>query len=208
LEVACRRCGRFVPEVLDGATGRNLSESPVQLVWEHAYEDADAYRRYMVHPYHAAVLDRYLLHDSPERVVTVNALGAGLVGYQCAEPVYRMADGVRRLVVLRVDPEADATDVDRLERCLGDAATEVPGLVVSIAAPNTLGAAWFDGVTPVGPPSRWTHVWEQGFVAIDALDSYRRGPSVTACAERDGWKTLVGGIVTRAAEVSYRVEAS
>ena len=48
----------------------------------------EAYQRYMVHPFHAAVLDRYLLPDSPERVVTDNDLGAGLVGYQCDGPVF------------------------------------------------------------------------------------------------------------------------
>ena len=63
LEEACRRCGRFIPEVLDGAVGTNLSDAPVQLVWEHAYASPEAYRRYMVHPYHAAVIDRYLLPD-------------------------------------------------------------------------------------------------------------------------------------------------
>ena len=47
--------------------GTNLSDAPVQLVWEHAYESPEAYRRYMVHPYHAVVIDRYLLPDAPER---------------------------------------------------------------------------------------------------------------------------------------------
>src|SRR5579864_1561245 len=75
LERACREFGRYIPEVLDSAVGRNLSEAPVQLVWEHAFRSPEAYQRYMVHPYHAAILDRYLLPDSPQRVVTTDRLG-------------------------------------------------------------------------------------------------------------------------------------
>jgi hypothetical protein len=205
LETACRTCGRFIPEVLDGAVGWNRSEAPVQLVWEHAYESPEAYRRYMVHPFHASVLDRYLLHDSPERVVVADTMGAGLIGYHCDEPSYRMTQGVRRLVLLRLDPGAAQDDVGRLEQALCDGRTEVRELTVSVAAANTLGAAWFDGLTPVGPPPRWTHVWEQGFPSLEAFESYRTGGSVLATAERQGWKRHMGEIVTRAADVFYQI---
>jgi hypothetical protein len=204
LERACRECGRFIPEVLDSAVGWNRSEAPVQLVWEHAFESVEAYRRYMVHRFHAAVLDRYLLHDSPERVVTANVLGAGLVGYHCDGPDHRMAQGVRRLVLLRVEAGTSGEDVRRLEDVLNNARSDVPDMIVSVAAPNSLGAAWFDGVTPVGPPPRWTHVWEQGFPSLEALESYLAGGTELALAERQGWKTWRGGIVSRAADVYYR----
>src|ERR1700688_5235745 len=100
LDAACANCGRFIPEVLDSIVGTNLSDAPVQLVWEHAYDSPEAYRRYMVHPYHAAVLDRFLLPDSPERVVLDDTAGLGLFGYACDRPAYRLAGGVRRVVLV------------------------------------------------------------------------------------------------------------
>jgi hypothetical protein len=203
LERACRDCGRFIPEVLDSAVGWNRSDAPVQLVWEHAYESAESYRRYMVHPFHASVLDRYILHDSPERIVTANALEAGLVGYLCDGPDYRMSGGLRRLVLLRVRRNASGEHVRRLEHVLSHGAQEAPELIVSVAAANSLGAAWFDGVTPIGPPPRWTHVWEQGFESTEAFETYLAGRTELAVAERTGWQTWMGGLVARAADVYY-----
>jgi hypothetical protein len=207
LEAACRRCGRFIPEVIDGAVGTNLSGAPVQLVWEHAYESPEAYGRYMVHPYHAVVVDRYLLPDSPERIVIDGPLGAGLYGYACDTPSYRMGAGVRRIVLLRLDAGAAEADVARLRATLEEARDEVPDMVVSVMAANTMGSAWFDGVTPVMGPPRWTHLWEQGFSTPDALDAYRRGDSTAAAIERGGWDRWMDGVVTRWAELFYEVSA-
>ncbi len=207
LEAACRQCGRFIPEVIDGAVGTNLSDAPVQLVWEHAYESPEAYRRYMVHPYHAVVVDRYLLPDSPERIVIDGPLGAGLYGYACDTPSYRMGAGVRRIVLLRVDAGAAETAVAQLRATLEQAREEVPDMVVSVMAANTMGSAWFDGVTPVMGPPRWTHLWEQGFSTPDALDAYRRGGSTAATIERAGWDRSMVGVVTRWAELFYEVSA-
>jgi hypothetical protein len=61
-----RRTGWFIPEVLDSAVGRNRSSAGVDLVWEHSYESPEAYARYMCHPYHICILDRYLLPEAPE----------------------------------------------------------------------------------------------------------------------------------------------
>jgi hypothetical protein len=203
LEEACRSCGDFVPEVLFSRVGRNRSDAPVDLVWEHAFDSADAYRGYMVHPFHAAVLDRYLLHDSPERVVTDNDLGAGLVGYHCDGPVFDMDGGIRRLVLLRLDRDAPPDAVHRLTDSLGQAPAHIDAMVVSVMAANSLGQAWFDAVTPVGGRPRWTHLWEQGFVSTDAFEAYRHGPSVPAEAERHGWVGHMGGLVRHSVSVHY-----
>ncbi len=203
LEAACRDCGRFIPEVLDGAVGTNLSAAPVQLVWEHAYASPEAYHRYMVHPYHAVVIDRYLLPDAPERIAIDGPLGAGLYGYACETPSYRMTGGVRRLVLLRLDGAAGEDAAAGMQGLLEAAPRDVPGMLVSVMAANTMGSAWFDGVTPVMGPPRWTHVWEQGFADLDALDAYRRGDSPLADVERAGWEGWMGGIVTRSAELFY-----
>ncbi len=205
LEEACRRCGRFIPEVLDCAVGQNRSDAPVQLVWEHAYASPEAYRRYMVHPYHAVVVDRYLLPDAPGRIVIDGPLGAGLYGYACDTPSYRMRGGVRRLVLLRVGTGASEAEVSKLREALEGAPEDVPDMVVSIMAANTMGSAWFDGVTPIMGPPRWTHLWEQGFPSLDALESYRHGASATAGIERAGWERGTRGVVSRAAELFYEV---
>jgi hypothetical protein len=188
------RCGSFIPEVLDSAIGTNLSEAPVRLVWEHAYESPGAYQRYMVHPFHACVLDRSLLADSPERIVSDNDLAAGLVGYAIDGPAYRMPAGsVRRLVLLDLEP---GTDVGALARQARE-----EGLPVSILAENTMGPAWMDGVTPITGPPAWGHLWEQGFADLPALDAYREGSSPMAELERKGWE----GVARRAASVHYKL---
>src|SRR4029078_7219482 len=72
-----RHAGRYIPELDHSVAGTNLSPSSVDLVWEHSYASPEAYQRYMVHPYHANVLDRYLLNDSPERLVSASPLRDG-----------------------------------------------------------------------------------------------------------------------------------
>lgn len=206
LETACRRAGDFIPEVLYSAVGRNRSDVPVDVVWEHAFASPDAYRRYMVHPYHASVLDRYLLHDSPERVVTDDALGAGLVGYRCSGPVFDLRHGIRRLVLFRVDRYAPPAAVVRLEESLVAAVDDEDTLTLSTFGANTLGPAWFDAVTPLTGTPRWTHLWEQGFGSTDDLEAYRVGSSPLAEADRNrfvGWRD---GIVERAVSLHYEME--
>jgi len=207
LERAFLDCHRFIPEVLHSAVGTNLSSAPVQLVWEHGYASPEAYQRYMVHPYHANVLDRYLLSDSPERIVTENDLAAGLVGYACDDASFVMAGGVRRLVLLGVGPATDA-DVAVVADVLRAAPEEAPEMTLSVVGSNTMGSAWFDGVTPLAPPSVWTHVWEQGFAGLDDLHHYLSGPSTLAAAERAGWAGWMNGLVRRTADVYYSVRTA
>jgi hypothetical protein len=92
-----------------------------------------------------------------------------------------------------------------LRQALEEARHDTPDMAVSVFAANTMGAAWFDGVTPVMGPPRWTHLWEQGFPSLDALDTYRHGDSTMAEVERAGWGAWMGGIVTRSAELFYEV---
>jgi hypothetical protein len=208
LATACRRAGQFIPEVLYSAVGWNGSDAPAHLIWEHAFTSPEAYRRYMVHPFHANVLDRYLLHDSPERVVVDDGLGAGLVGYHCDGPVFALSAGVRRLVLLRIDGDASTADVQRLTDRLGRAPATGDGVTLSVVGANTLGSAWFDGVTPMGRRPRWTHLWEQGFAGPDALDAYLTGPSALAQAEREGWGGWSDGIIERSASLHYRLDGA
>jgi len=209
LERACRDCGRYIPEVLDSCVGWNLSNASVHLVWEHAYESAEAYRRYMVHPYHAEELDRFLLADSPERVVLDDRLGAGLLGYACDRPAYRMAGGVRRLVLLGLAAASGAGGVAALHEELARAADQAPEMTVSVVAANTLAQAWFDGETAAGPPPRWTHLWEQGFASLDDLAAYRARAAGPGEPEVSGarWRAVVASSTTLHYELSARAQA-
>jgi hypothetical protein len=206
LETACRRCRAFIPEVLHSRVGRDISDAGPRLVWEHAFASPEAYRRYMVHPYHADLLDRYILNDSPERVVVDDGLGAGLVGYSCDGPVFALSSGVRRLVLLRLDRSASPAEIDRLTQTLADGPADDNQLILSVVGVNTLGAAWFDAVTPITGRPRWTHLWEQGFENLAGLDAYRDGPSPLAEAERRGWAGWNNGIIERAASLHYAID--
>ncbi len=181
LRAAFRDSSRYIPEVLHSAVGENVSDAPVQLVWEHAYESAATYRRYMEHAFHAAVLDRYLLADSPERVVVDSDVGVGLAGYTCAGPDFYLSSGVRRLVLLDMQA-AGPEEIDAVAATTRDSSTAA----VSVFAANSLASAWFDGETPLGVGPRWSHLWELGFEDPDAFRPTR--PSMT------GWpRTPVAG---------------
>ncbi len=199
LRHALADCGRHIPEVLDSAVGTNRTEVPLHLVWEHAYESPAAYRRYMVHPFHASVIDRFVLADSPERVTGHNDLGLGLFGYTCPGSDYYLADGIRRLVLLDLR-EATAGEV----AAIGGLAATTAGPAVSVFAPNTMAATWFDGETPVGGTPEWTHLWEQGFEDDAALEDHLGRDGAAAEAERTGWRSVPG--VSRAIELRYRIE--
>lgn len=157
-----RETGAFIPEVLDSAIGRNRSAAAVDLVWEHAYERPDAYARYMWHPFHICVLDRYLLPENPECITSSRReLQLGLFGYEVDGAPFRATTGVRRVVAMKVGAAAVPAEVDGFLARLNARAEEVDGVDVSVAAPNTMGLEWF--------PDGWTHVWEQAFPDEDAM---------------------------------------
>ena len=203
LEEAFRRCGDFIPEMTHSVVGNNLSDIDVQMVWEHGYESPEAYQRYMVHPFHANILDRYLLNDCPERIVGASPLGDGtLVGYACDGPTYLLRDGMRKVVLFGLEgpEEGQKAFVEDVRALAGSE----DGVILSVIEPNTFGVAWFDGVTPMLPPSQWTHVWELGFESAEAYNAYQRGPSPLARAERDGWSGI--DVVRQAVEMHYDVK--
>jgi hypothetical protein len=205
LEEAFRRCGEFIPEMIHSVVGKNLSDMDVQMVWEHGYESPEAYQRYMVHPFHANILDRYLLNDCPERIVGNSPLGDGtLVGYSCDGPVYLMHDGMRKVVLFGLDGTGE--QVESFLTALRGVADSEEGVTLSVVEPNTFGVAWFDGVTPILPPSQWTHVWELGFSSAEAYDAYQKGSSPMARAEAAGWAGEDAGVVRQAAELHYSVK--
>jgi hypothetical protein len=190
LERVLRRAGEFIPEVLYSAVGRNESDADVELVWEHAYDDPDAYARYMCHPYHICILDRYLLPESPE-CITASRSGSklGLLGYEIDGARFRRDGGVRRLVAMKAEPDVEAEAWRRFASGLTDRPSQAPGMRVSIVAPNTMGLEWW--------PDGWTHLWEQ---AYDDEPAMRR-------ALTDEVEVLTAGPLVGWIDVHYRLNA-
>lgn len=187
---ALQECGTFVPEVLDSAVGRNRSPVPVDLVWEHAYADEGAYARYMCHPYHVCVLDRFLLPESPECITAPRRdLALGLVGYEIDSPRFRADGGMRRVVAMRAAPRAPDDAIDVFLARLDNRASTNRDVLASVAAANSMGRVWF--------PDGWTHVWEQTFADEAAMHR--------AADEEEAW--LAAGPMSEWLAVWYEPEA-
>jgi hypothetical protein len=184
---------RFLPELLYSAVGYNQSSADYDIAWEHAYESPESYQRYMVHPYHSNVIDRYLLNDSPERIVTDSDLDAGLVGYSCEGPVFYLPSGyARRLVLLRLRPgsaNAFAAIAKRVEAAN-------PRMVHSIFAENTFSTRFMDGVNQVYEETTFSHIWEQGYVSLADAEA----------AEAD-WQDMAGDMIEKSLEIWYTIKA-
>jgi hypothetical protein len=176
-----RRTSQFIPEVLFSAVGRNESDANAELVWEHAYDGPEAYARYMCHPYHICMLDRYLLPESPECITAPRPESMlGLLGYEIDGAPFRRTGGMRRLVAMKAAPDVDADAWRSFASELTDRPLQTPDLRVSIVAPNTMGLEWV--------PDGWTHLWEQ---AYDDEPAMRRAltdeVAVLEAGPIDGW---------------------
>ena len=213
--------GDFIPEVLDSAVGTGRVGAASYYVWEHAYASPESYRRYMVHPYHANVIDRYLLVDSPERLIAEDELdGAGLFGYVCDRPNYRLPAGAwRRLILLDLAP---GDEVERGMRALAatqsaatqsatteSATTESPGSapIFSNLEANHMGACWMDAETFLTQP-RWSHVWELGFATQAHAAAWDAESALMRAVRADGWPSATEGRVLGAFDVGYQVESA
>jgi len=198
LEEILRGCGKYIPQVLHSVVGSNTTDAGVDMVWEHAYESPETYyEQYMRHPYHICVFDRYLLPDSPARVIENDSTGLGLVGYEIDGPAYYRKGGFRRLVMLRMRRDAPAERVEALLSALREAPGESPQLAVSIAAVNSMGEEWF--------PGGWSHVWEQAFDSEQDMSTYLEGESRLARSERSGWQDETSDVVEASVDVCYRL---
>jgi hypothetical protein len=192
MNVGIRDCGNFIPELLHSAIGHAESETSLNFVWEHTYESPQSYQRYMAHPYHAAILDRFLMSDSPERIILDNPYGLGLVGYDCEDGEYLLPDGAaRRLVALQLKDGAESqfAAIAQDEAASG-------GMAVSVFKDNSFAAKWFDGETDTGLETPITHLWEQGFSSMDAARAYQ-----------PQWRNKADELVESAIELLYSIEA-
>ena len=131
-------------------------------MWETTYESIGAYATtYMTHPYHAALLDRFLLPDCPERITTSNNVGAGLIGYTVAHD-RPLGGGDPPAAAARLRTRSGAAD----EAVRAVAAAD-DGWSDSILAENTMATRWFDGETDLGGRPAWSHLWDQCFGTVE-----------------------------------------
>jgi hypothetical protein len=175
---AMGHCDRFIPGISRCAIGTNTAGPPIDLVWETTYESVGAYATtYMTHPYHAALLDRFLLPDCPERITTTNTLGAGLIGYRVPPDRPLGPVAIRRLLLLDFDdPEAAKAAAAEV-----DAADD--GWSESILAENTMATRWFDGETELGIANAWPYMWDQCFASPAQYEEHRAGRTRAADLE-------------------------
>jgi hypothetical protein len=186
-----RRTSQFIPEVLYSAVGQNESDADVALVWEHAYDGPDAYARYMCHPYHICMLDRYLLPESPECITAPRPEAAlGLLGYVIEGAPFQRDGGIRRLVAMKAAPDVEADAWRLFASELTDRRLHSPGMRVSIVAPNTMGLEWW--------PNGWTHLWEQ---------AYDDEPAMRRALTDEVW-VLEAGPIDGWVDVHYRLDTA
>jgi hypothetical protein len=193
MRASMRNAQRYIPEVLHSAVGYNKSDVALNFVWEHAYESSETYKRYMIHPFHANIYDRYLLNDSPERIVTNNPYDVGLLGYSCDSPIYFLTNGAaRRLVLLRV-----AEGREKFVRAITEEArSRNPRMILSVFAENTFATRWLDGVTRILEHTTYSHIWEQGYVSLE-----------DAAVAGNDWRASAGAEVEKFIELWYEIDA-
>ena len=94
---------RYIPEVLDSAVGHNVPTPASTSCGEHTYESPEAYPRYMCHPYHICMLDRYLLPESPRvhHRASAPSADAGLTRIRDRRRAVPTHGGIRRLVAMK-----------------------------------------------------------------------------------------------------------
>ena len=186
---AAGECARYIPEVLHSATGRITCAPPLNFAWEQAYASPESYCRYMQHPYHAALLDRYLMIDSPECIATGNSLGVGLIGYRAEPEEFFMPSGARRVIAMQLRDGAEAEFA-----ALAKAHHGSDGMVVSAFKDNWFGPRWFDAETIVDPNPMHSHIWEQGFASIDEAQA------------NQGWREAAAQMTDMLVEMVYELE--
>ena len=187
---AAKECARYIPEVLHSAIGQISGAPPLNFAWEQAYASSESYCHYMVQPYHAAVLDRYLMIDSPECIATSNALGVGLIGYQAEPEEFFLPSGARRVIAMQLRDGAEADFA-----ALAAAHRGKDGMAVSVFKDNWFGARWFDAESIVDPNPMHSHIWEQGFASLEAAE-----------ANSGSWRSEAESLTNMMVEMVYAIE--
>lgn len=187
---AASECARYIPEVRHSAIGHISGAPPLNFAWEQAYASPESYRRYMEHPFHAAMLDRYLMIDSGECILAANTMGVGLIGYQAQPAEFYLPSGARRVIAMKLREGAEAAFAALASAHLGR-----DGMMVSVFKDNWFGSRWFDAETIVDPNPMHSHIWEQGFA--NPLDAQANGAS---------WRREAEALTEMMVEMVYTLE--
>jgi hypothetical protein len=162
---------RFIPGLQDSSAGVDFDSRTV--VWENTFVDEASYSGpYMLHPYHIGAIDNYVMADSPE-CITQDIFTAR---YQTPDATQRVRNGIRRVLLLNVSTDADASAIESL-------AAQTEGMAASAFGADDVG--W---VSAKG--RAWTHVWEQAFTDATQLQRYLRTRDGTACSSLEGFTRL------------------
>jgi hypothetical protein len=166
-----RAADRFIPGLRDSSAGVDLDTRTV--VWENTFVDEESYSGpYMVHPFHIGAIDNYVMADSPE-CITQDIFTAR---YSTAGASQQLRSGIRRVLLLNVSTDADASAI---------ASLAVPG--DSMAA-SSFGADDIGWVSAKG--RAWTHVWEQAFTDTAQLQRHLGTRDGIACSSLEGFTRL------------------
>jgi hypothetical protein len=166
-----RGADRFIPGLRDSSAAVDLESRTV--LWENTFVDEATYSGpYMVHPYHIGAIDNYVMADSPECLTQ----DIYTTRYQIPDATQRLRSGIRRVLLLNLGSDADASAIALL-------AAQPDGLTASAFGADDVG--W---VSAKG--RAWTHVWEQGFTEISQLQSYLRTRAGIMCSSLEGFKRL------------------
>lgn len=158
---------RFIPGLLDSSAGIDFDSHSV--IWENTFVDEASYSGpYMVHPYHIGAIDNYVMPDSPE-CITDNTYATR---YTTPDATQEARGGIRRVLLLKVSTEADASALEALAAQPQDMAASVFGA---------------DDVGWVSAKGRaWTHVWEQAFTDTAQMERHLGTREGMACSSVEG----------------------
>jgi len=171
---------RFIPGLRESSAGYDPDARTV--VWENAFVDEESYSGpYMVHPFHIGAIDDFVMADSPDCLTQ----DIYVMRYQTPDPTQRLRHGIRRVLLLNIDDEADAATLAAI-------AARGEGMATSGFGGDDIG--W---VSAKG--RAWTHVWEQAFTDTAQLERYLASRDGIACSSLEGFTRL--GLKVRSLKV-------
>jgi hypothetical protein len=162
---------KHIHVLFDSAAGIDINSRTV--IWENNFVDEETYYGpYMLSPYHAESLDKYIVVESPECI----SHDIFTARYIVPEGTPRLEKGIRRLLLLHI---ADDCDTSAFEAY----AAQLKGIATSVFSPENV--VW---VSPKGRSC--THVWEQGFTDMAEMDRFLSSPEGKATSSFEGLRRL------------------
>lgn len=162
----------FIDGLHDAACGVDLNSRTV--VWENNFDSEENYTGpYMLHPYHAQSLDNYIVFESPECISHDIYTARYIIPDGTAQTLQK---GIRRVMLLHIEEGSDTSAIENFDHAAA-------GMATSVFSP--------ENVTYVSPKGRsCTHVWDQGFTDMAALEVFLSSPVGLETTSREGLRRL------------------